>query len=111
MGNSVHRAIWVLRTFHKIYIPRYVEKYIVEELEEDYFPYGFGGGTDEEVLEYVFDFMKRFNAGEINICKTLEERTLERYDALKEDYLRLLLEMKDMTCKYLYGDGDDDLPF
>jgi len=111
MSDSVHRAIWYIRTKRGIYISRFVERYIVEELEEDFFPYGFEDGSDATVLEYVWDFIQRYNAGEINILKPREERILERYEALKEEHYCLLAEINRLMLGAVNEDWDDDLPF
>jgi hypothetical protein len=109
--GMVHRAIWYLRVKKGVSISKRVERYIVEELEEDLFPYGFGGDEDEDVIRAVWDFVDRFNAGEINIYKPASERILERYEALKEEHLYLLYQMNQMTLGYPDWERDDTLPF
>jgi hypothetical protein len=81
---------------------------MVEELEEDLFPYGFGDGTDDAVLEYVQWFLDSLNAGETDISGSFEERTLRRYEELKKEYLHMLwiANQKDP-----YDNPDDDPPF
>jgi len=104
MGDYIHRAIWYLRCKKGIRISRAVERYIVEELEEDLFPYGFDDGSEESVLKYVLDFVLDVHAGKININKSLDERILERYNTLKEEHLYLLAERN----RYKYGPAEEE---
>jgi hypothetical protein len=111
MSDLIHRVIWHLRKYQRIHISKFVERYILEELEEDFFPYGFCDFDEDSIIDYVYEFVNRVNAGEINICIPLEERISERYETLKEDYLRLLAETDKMTYRCPDEHHDDDMPF
>ena len=108
MSNPIRRAIWYLRVKRGLYISRRAERYIVEELEEDLFAYGFGDGTDEEIIGGIRWFLDKLNGGEIDISGSYHEHTLRRYEALKKELLHMLwLENQDAPD----GDRNDDLPF
>ena len=111
MGDSVHRAIWHIRVKLGIYISRKTERYIVDELEEDLFPYGFGDGSYDDVFRDVWGFVKLVNSGEFDIDKPMYERLLERYELLKEEHYRLLAKINRMEHRHYEGKWDDDLPF
>jgi len=111
MGDFIHRAIWYLRCKRGIYISRPVERYIVEELEEDLFPYGFGDGSYDSVLHHVWDFVCCVHDGKININIPLEERILERYEILKEEHLDLLSQISRLRRGQTHDDWEDDPPY
>jgi hypothetical protein len=108
MGSPVHKAIWHLRVKRGLYISKEAERYALTELEEDLFPYGFLDGADDDVIIALLWFLDKLDANEIDICGSYEERTLKRYEALKEDYLCLLRMMNENEQN---DDVDHDLPF
>jgi hypothetical protein len=90
--NTLGQIIYHLRRFEGLYISRKLERYILEELAEDLFPYGVGDGDERDMYCAVKDLIANANCGAINICGTIEERTAERYECLKDAYLDLLAE-------------------
>ena len=110
MSGSLHKAIWYLRVRQGIYISRKAERYIVDELEDDLFPYGFDDGSDESVLRHVWEFVDQLNVGGINIDNSKEARILKRYKALKEEHLHLLRVLAYAESDY-NEEQDDGMPF
>jgi hypothetical protein len=114
-GNSVtgmlKSIVWHIRRFDGIYIPKTLERYILEELEEDMFPYGFAECNDREAYLTVRDVIAGYQSGIIGIGGTAEERIMERYISLKESHLDLLAEMNRLVYGNNAGGEDSDCPF
>ena len=110
MSGSLHKAIWHLRARLGIYISRKAERYIVDELEDDLFPYGFDDGSDASVLRHVCEFVDQLNAGETDICNSKEARVLKRYKSLKEEHLHLLRLLAYADSDH-NEEQDDGMPF
>jgi hypothetical protein len=100
--GMVHRAIRYFRACGN-YISKKAERYIVEELDEDLFPYGEEGCSMETIFYTVWEYVDGISSGEINIYRSLEDRIQDRYERLKEKHHRLLDEMKSW--------GDENRPF
>jgi hypothetical protein len=111
MSDPLHRAIWRLRVKRGIHISKKAERYIVNELEDDLFPYGFGDGSDDDIISEILAFLKRVDNGEDDINSPKIERVLDRYELLKEEFYCLLAEKnRAFLCSY-DEDWNDDIPF
>jgi hypothetical protein len=108
--DMIKEVIYHLRRYERIYISGKLERYLLEELEEDLFPHGFGAGDIDSVYYNVKAAIASVNCGDINISGSVEERLIERYDLLKEAHLDLLAEMNRSAYRD-EDEDDDDMPF
>jgi hypothetical protein len=105
--DMIKEVISHLRRFEGMYISKKLERYLIEELEEDLFPYGFGAGDLDAVYYNVKAAIASVNCGDINISGSVEERLAGRYDLLKEAHLDLLAEINRNAYHDEDGDGYD----
>jgi hypothetical protein len=109
--GMLKNIMWHIRRFDGIYIPKALERYILEELEEDLFPYGFAGCDDREAYLTVRDVIASWQCGIIDLGMTVEERIMERYISLKESHLDLLAEMNKLVYGNSNGEENSDYEF